>query len=272
MKKETLPEIQIQAPVPSETYTREYFMSCCDGYRQFSETRGQELQERLLLPLSLAALQPGMRVVDVGCGRGEIVFHAARKECQVWGIDYAPEAVRVAKETLTEVCLSEELARWVVAQVNARQMPFSDDSVDVIFMLDVVEHLYPHELDEAMKEAFRILRPGGRLIVHTMPSLWYYHFGYPVYRGLQRLRGQHLPANPRDRWDYSHVHVNEQTPIRLKKTIRQSGFTAKVWLRSVQNYDYESNWVMRWGMKFLTTIYPFRWIFCNDIFAIGTKK
>ena len=103
-------------------------------------------------------------------------------------------------------------------------------------MLDVVEHLHPHELARVLDEVHRVLRPGGQLIAHTMPNLWYYRWGYPLYRVVQRLRGQHLPTNPRERWSYSEVHVNEQTPLSLYRVLRQSNFATRFWLRSTQTY------------------------------------
>ena len=74
-----------------------------------------------------------------------------------------------------------------------------------------------------------------------MPNLWYYRFGYPLYRFIQRLRGQRLPVDPRSRWDYSHVHVNEQNPRKLVLELRSSNFQAKIWLYPAQSYEYEHN-------------------------------
>ena len=92
-----------------------------------------------------------------------------------------------------------------------------------------------------------------------------------VYRWLQRLRGQQLPEDPRDRWQYKEVHVNEQTPAALRNALRDASFQTRVWLQTTVDYDYEKNSLVRHGMEFLTRVYPFRWIFCNDIFGIGVK-
>ncbi len=58
------------------------------------------------------------------------------------------------------------------------------------------------------------------MIIHTMPNTWYYKIGYPLFRFVQRLRGKHLPADPRERWGYREVHVNEQNLILLSRELQ----------------------------------------------------
>lgn len=259
-------------PVSSSEYNRDYYQKDCQGYEEFTTSRGAVLPARLAIPFEAAAIQPGMRVLDVGCGRGEVVLNAVKRGAQVWGIDYAADAVKIAQETLREVLPDDLKPQAKVGQCDTKSLPFASNSIDRVFMLDVVEHLYPDELRTAFAEVRRVLAPGGRLVIHTMPSLWYYWYGYPFYRLIQRLRGEILPANPRERFPYGHLHVNEQTPTRLKRMLAACGLRSRVWLRPTQNYGYEGNSFVRFGMQFLTSVYPFRWVFCNDIFAIATKE
>jgi cyclopropane fatty-acyl-phospholipid synthase-like methyltransferase len=257
--------------IPPEEYTREYYEHCCEGYEQFSSSHGEVLPLRLTIPLNLAEVEPGMHVVDLGCGRGEIVLHCALRGAWVWGLDYAIDALKLSKEIFEKVEGEDVCYRLSVQQCNAVDLPFANNSVDIVFMLDVVEHLSPKELDQSFDEVFRILQPGGRLIVHTMPSLWYYRFGYPIYRFFQNIRGQKLPADPRARWAFSHFHVNEQTPRSLKRSLISAGFTTQVWLMTTQSYEFEESKIVRSFMSLLTKVYPFKLIFCNDIFAIAKK-
>ena len=257
--------------VPSTIYTREYFTRCCQGHQEFIETKGMVLPTRLSIPLDLANIRPGMRVVDIGCGRGELVLHLFRRGATVWGVDYSWDAVSISTEFLADARKQTSSGNLGILQGNSQYLPFDTASIDVVFMLDVVEHLYPNELENALLDIKRVLRPGGRLIIHTMPNLWYYRFGYPLFRLLQRLRGQKLPPDPRDRWDFSEVHVNEQTPLSLRNILKKCGLHTQVWLKNTQSYDQESSILIRRGMDFVTKTAPFRWIFCNDIFAIGIK-
>jgi ubiquinone/menaquinone biosynthesis C-methylase UbiE len=256
--------------IPSKEYTHTYYQSC-EGYAEFKASQGMDLPERLRIPRDMAHLSPGMRVVDIGCGRGEIVFQAALAETWAWGLDYSHAAVEIAHRNLGNALPGEKIKYSAVQQSSALALPFASDSINCIFMLDIVEHLTPLELHTALLEAFRILKPGGRLIVHTMPNLWYYHFGYPIFRWIQGLRGQSLPVDPRQRWDYSFMHINEQTPRSLHNAVQKANFYTRTWLQNTQTFENEHNIFVRWGMKFLSTVYPFRFWFCNDIFSLGLK-
>ena len=253
-------------------YTDHYYLTDCGGYQEFIESRGFRLNPRHEIAFSLANIQPGQNVLDIGCGRGEIVVHATRKGAsRAWGLDYAGPAVRIANQNIQANADTAIKERIAIQQSNAKYLPFESDRFDYAFMLDVVEHLYPEELDAALAEAYRVLRPGGFLIVHTAPSLWYYRYGYPLFRFVQRLRGVRLPKNPRDRWPYSHVHVNEQDPIRLDRTLRKAGFKVKTRLISFQTYQHEKNRTVRRVMKILSGYYPFKILFCDDIYGIAKK-
>ena len=263
-------DVKQEKPVPSEAYTREYY-ELSHGHDDFARSHGDTVAERLRKPIELANLQPGMHILDVGCGRGEVLVQCALRGARVHAIDYAASAMELSKEALADRSFRDEVS---LNLGNACRLPYATNSFDRVFMLDIVEHLHPPELHLTFAEVQRVLRPGGKLIVHTMPNTWYYRFGYPLYRLAQKLRGRALPANPRDRWGgtYQWVHVNEQNIISLQRALRAAGFTPRVWLWSPETFQDESNRLVRMVMRFLVEVYPFRLIFCNDIFAIVTKS
>ncbi len=258
--------------VRPEVYGEEYFLSECQGYDEYLDSGGAVLPRRMETAFDLAAVRPGMRVLDVGCGRGEIVLRAAREGATAWGADYSVDALRLARRVLEDQ--PDELRQRVrLVRSDAQGLPFTDCSFERVFMLDLVEHLYPPQLESALREAHRVLRREGWLVVHTMPNIWYYRFGYPLYRALQHLRGQRLPTDPRKRWRFvSHVHVNEQSILSLRRTLRQAGFDARVWLQPTEDFRRESNRLVRTAMRIGSSCYPFKWIICNDIFAIAKKR
>jgi len=258
--------------IPSTAYTHEYYVDCCQGHQEFKSSHGQSLPLRLQIPLDFFPITHGMKVLDLGCGRGELAVHAARRGASVWGMDYAEAALDLAQALLQSPTQKDVSQQIRLVRGSVLDLPFADQQFDLVFMLDVVEHLHPHELEKTLQAVHHVLRRGGHLIVHTMPNLWYYRWGYPLYRAVQRLRGQVLPADPRSRWSYSDVHVNEQTPVTLAQTLQACDFASRVWLQNTQVYPHEASALVRMGMHFLTRAWPFRWIFCNDIFAIGTKR
>jgi ubiquinone/menaquinone biosynthesis C-methylase UbiE len=257
--------------IPSDEYTEDYYRTSCLGYDEFACSQGRNLLGRFIKPLKLAKLSGELRIVDVGCGRGEIAINSAKVGAAVWGMDYSWEAVKLAKSTITSAVESEIEKRICVHQADARYLPYANNFADRVFMLDVVEHLNPLELLKALKEVHRILKPNGFLIIHTVPNLWYYRYGYPIFRFVQKMRGIILPDDPRKRSPYSHLHINEQTPKMLKQTLDKANFNSRVWLESTIDYGYEENRFVRSVMKLLVTVYPFRWIFCDDIFAVANK-
>jgi ubiquinone/menaquinone biosynthesis C-methylase UbiE len=249
--------------VPSDTYSREYFLTECDGHVEFQQGR---LPARLQAALSFAGELKGKRVLDVGCGRGEVVLYCLGQGAEAYGVDYSADALLLARQGA-----GDEPGHY--QRADARHLPFQNESFDVALMLDIVEHLYPADLAASLVDVRRVLKPGGVLIVHTMPNLWYYRFGYPLFRWVQRLRGKNLPRDPRARWQFvSTVHVNEQTPLTLRRALREAGFTARVWLQPTQSYAQERSPLVRGVMRFLATAYPFRWVFCDDIFAQASKS
>jgi|GEM_PF-315181 len=256
------------ATVPSATYSRQYFLTECDGHAEFLTGT---VPLRLKTALRLAGQLRGKKVLDVGSGRGEVIFYCAQSGADAYGIDYSSDALGLAQAAWpNDTGGGRGLAHFQLA--NAQHLPFKEKTFDVAFMLDIVEHLYPEQLLYALREVHRTLKEDGVLIIHTMPNIWYYRIGYPLYRLVQRMRGQRLPRDPRQRWQFvSAVHVNEQDIWRLRRALRSAGFHARVWLQPTRSYNEEKNRVIRFFMRILSSWYPFRWVFCDDIFALARK-
>jgi SAM-dependent methyltransferase len=111
-------------------------------------------------PVSLAALRTGEHVVDLGSGGGIDCLLAARAVDpggSVIGIDFLAEMV--ARGTAAATALGLANVRFVQAQIE--KLPLDDASVDVVISNGVV-NLSPRKV-RVLAEAFRVLRPGGRL-------------------------------------------------------------------------------------------------------------
>jgi len=251
--------------VDSSIYSCDYYLNECDGYDIFLRSNGKELPKRDAAAIRLAGDLAGLRILDVGCGRGEIVRYCEEQGAVVIGMDYAMEALRIAKDIISKQSSS-------LAHADAQYIPFKSGIFDLVLAFDVVEHLHPLELERFLSEAYRVLRPRGRLIIHTMPNIWYYKFGYPLYRLVQRLRGTKLPRDPRERWPYvPQMHVNEQSIVSLKCNLERAHFKSTIFLETQQDFLYEKNPRIRLVMTFLATVFPFKLVFCNDIFSVCIK-
>lgn len=258
--------------VDSQLYDRDYFCGECEGYEQFIASQGRTLSNRLAATLELVDIQPGMLVLDVGCGRGESLIWLAQRGAEVYGLDYAWEALRIAKDAIRSADLSID-SHCVLLAANARRLPLPSESFDLVLMLDIIEHLYPWEVEIALGEMRRVLRHDGWLIVHTAPNLWYYKFGYPFYWLFERLRGMRLPKDPRDRFRYHRqVHVNEQSPTSLARALQRAGFQPHVWVADLQQrWRYRGTLMQILGWL-ATHVYPFKWLFCGDILSKAQKR
>lgn len=109
------------------------------------------------LAIELSDLQPGERVVDVGCGPGVAVRRAVEHGADAIGVDPAPVMLRVARARWARL----ERADWRIG--TAESVPVDDDRADVVWSLATVHHWA--DIDAGIAEAKRVLAPGGRLVV-----------------------------------------------------------------------------------------------------------
>lgn len=270
-----MPENDPHQSLPSDLYTEEYFLTACEGYEEWLEGEGEQLSRRLAAAFTVASVEGGMAVLDVGCGRGEILRHCARLGADAFGIDYADVAVRMARDLIAVERQHDPPGRLGVARSDAKRLPFAGGMFDRVLMFDVVEHLYPWELQQALLEVRRVLKPDGRLIVHTAPNRWYDRYAYPMVRLARTLMGQgsRYPKNPRQFGVAvnEHVHVNEQDLLSMRRTLARAGFRSQVWLDSPpQNRD--EGLLLTALRRVAFDWVPFRWFFEREVFAVARKE
>ena len=145
-------------PIDPGAYTEEYFRTSVEGHEEFAASGGRRLSPRMARALDLADPRPGQRVLDIACGRGEIVLQAAIRGAHGVGIDYAGGAMTVARKSL-QAAAEEAAGGTALARMDATRLAFRPETFDAATMLDFVEHVNQPDLEAALGEVRRALRP-----------------------------------------------------------------------------------------------------------------
>jgi ubiquinone/menaquinone biosynthesis C-methylase UbiE len=112
--------------------------------------------------IDLAQLAPGRRMLDLGCGTGTLVL-MARRRCPgatVIGIDGDPTILDIARRKAARAGIPVQLDEGM-----AYALPYADGSFDAVTSTLMLHHLTHDQQARTLAEVWRVLRPGGRLVV-----------------------------------------------------------------------------------------------------------
>jgi SAM-dependent methyltransferase len=205
-------------------------------------TRG--LERRLDLVRRHVGLE-GKRILDIGCGVGAFVRRLGEFSDRVYGTDIDRESVRRGSEALPNLALA-----------LAEHMPFKDGAFDVILLHEVLEHV---DDDAAtLKEARRLLAPGGRVVVFC-PNRLYPFETHGIFLGRRYVFGNiplvnWLPDAARNRLV---PHARAYTKRRLARVYRRAGLRPLVHTYVFPGFDHVAGRRKLVGRALRGVLYPF---------------
>ena len=118
-------------------------------------------------------LKADSRLLEIGCGAGNLLLQAAVRGSYPVALDLAKQALTFVRSRLREAKSGAEAPRdFLCIQSIGELLPFASESFECILLSEVIEHLEVPQI--SIKEAARVLRPGGQLLVTTpnYRSLW----------------------------------------------------------------------------------------------------
>lgn len=208
----------------ADHYDEAYFADLSARYR----TRNRFARRRIANVFSLVPDLVGRTLLDLGCGMGTFTIEAAARGAHAIGVDPAPAALRAARA----VAAAEQADRAQFLRADAARLPVHDAAADVVLAADLTEHLDDVTLARILREAGRVLRPGGQLVLYTPDRQ----------HAFERLRARGIMKQ-----DPSHIGV--RTRAELRSAVETAGFTVQhaVWLPShLPGVDLAERWLARW--------------------------
>jgi SAM-dependent methyltransferase len=204
-------------------YDDAYFADLTQRYRN----RNRFARRRIANVFSLLPDLAGRTLVDLGCGMGTFAIEAAGQGAFAVGVDPAPAAVSAAAAVA-----AAEGANARFLRADAALLPLRPASADVVLAADLTEHLDDVTLGRILREAARVLRPAGRLVLYTPERQ---HF-------LERLRDHGVMTQ-----DPSHIGV--RSAAELAAAVESAGFRIEQarWLPShLPGLDLLERGLARW--------------------------
>jgi ubiquinone/menaquinone biosynthesis C-methylase UbiE len=153
----------------------------------------QERARRVIACAERIGLSSGASVLEIGCGPGVITTALARMGLAVWAIDSLPEMT----ERTNAMALQAGVGSRVFTQLgHVDKVPFAESTFDLAVLIGVSEWLL--SLTRPLREIFRVLKPGGRLII-SADNNWPLHqildpVFNPALKPLKRRIGRLLQA------------------------------------------------------------------------------
>jgi 2-polyprenyl-3-methyl-5-hydroxy-6-metoxy-1,4-benzoquinol methylase len=195
----------------ADLYTEEYYECPFYDYTSY----------RLEKIVALARPGPGKRILDLGCGPGEIAVRCARQGAEVFGVDVSRDALRLSAERA-----AKNNVRLSLFEFDGKRIPFSDSIFDSVILSDVVEHVDDPTLNCLFKECHRLLKPEGYVVIHTAPTRNIILLAKMLKRfSMNRIDLYSQLITP----EYEHLHIRYHNAMSLGGLLRKNELYPAMW-------------------------------------------
>ncbi|MBI4394835.1 MAG: methyltransferase domain-containing protein [Candidatus Omnitrophica bacterium] len=236
-----------------ELYDKNYYLNSLPGIEYLNHL---DLDPALRGTIKFGKISSGQRILDFGCGRGQLAIALAKKGCEVLATDFSQDAINFAREYV------KQFPNEIENRVEFKRMTIQDldfeAEFDAIIFNQVYEHLHDWELEILIAKFKRALKSNGCLVIST-PNLNYIRYLFPLKRLLEfpfktmkeisrLLRGRSRHASsfkaflkeifkiqyPKS--EHTQLHINLQTPGSIRTFLERQGFRVRL-----ECVDYHKN-------------------------------
>ncbi len=198
-------QLLLPSAVSPDVYNEAYYTA---HYENEHKALKIERETRLKRSLELSKIKPGIKILDLGCGVGELCVQAANSGADVYGIDYSSEGISLANKRKKKFSIQLK-KRLHYSVMDAAHLKFPDNFFDRIICIDVFEHIHREPLKKVIQEMTRVIKPNGRIVVETAPNKF---FLGPVSYLAKKFLGW-------EKFESDEYHINIYDYFRLKQTL-----------------------------------------------------
>ncbi|MDH5737254.1 MAG: class I SAM-dependent methyltransferase [Gammaproteobacteria bacterium] len=190
-------------------------------------------------------LQPGQRLLDLGCGEGRHAISACLQEQVVSvGIDLKLDDIVTTRKRYLEIADQQTPGQLVLSVSSGDRLPFADNTFDQVICSEVLEHIPNYE--QVLMEIDRVLKPDGRLAI-SVPRYWTEWVCWRLSSAYHEVEGGHI------RIFKTTALIREIETLGFKKRKQHWAHALHVpywWLKCLF-WGKEDPWVLRLYHRFL---------------------
>lgn len=243
-------------------YTEKYFLNNVTGFEHYKNFNGrfEQLDVKYQEIINLINLRVSDELLDIGCGRAEIIMFHAKNGGNATGVDFSKDAIDIATEKARELAVNCSLVTS-----SFQEIP-EDKKYTKIVANDFIEHINEMEGISFFKKCMNLLEKDGTLLVFTGPNTFRRKIGYPIIRFFSGLKGIKMPKQEIDSTgeDYKLYHLNEQNCVSIKKLARKGGFEN---IRVIYSNGHDNHS----KIKNILAYTPFRHLIFTGLILIAKK-